>query len=569
MPDVAFVASPAQDHRLHELAATLAFELGRQGVSASTHLGLFPSARLDRVFVLLNPREYIALMGEGAVPSDSVLRRTVFACVERPPTDATDPHLELLTRAGAVFAFDRRHVAALHRVGVAARLLRPGYSESLDRFDPDSQRPIDIMVLGESTPRRMRYLSRAARILARHNCLIQLADPGPHPTDTTSYLGAGRWPLLARTKVLLNLHADDDHHGLEWAEVLDAVHAGAVVVSEHATGIVPLDVGQHLLVAAPDALADTADMLLRDPDRLAALRRQAHERLSTWIPYALPVSVLRAAIVELVGEPLAVDDLRTVSDPPPLDGARSRSRSRSPAPATSPGLSAHSPVLPSGAVTHESPGWSTRRAPRVSVVCALAGDAEEVAETLGSITASRMRDLEVIAVHPVAATAAGVAAVAWLRSDPRLAARLIAVEGEPGRGALRDVAAAVARAPLCLILDGGQALFPRALDVLAGTLEATSEADFTYPIHAATGASGVEQLGNVLGWDSERELAEGTIRAPLLIRTDVMRAVGAGGAGARDSDHPDRILTGAVAERGGSGQLVPQILARRATFTRG
>jgi len=523
--------------------------------------------------VLLNPREYVALMGPEAIPGQSILRRTVFACVEPPPSGAADPHLKLLGRAGAVFAFDRRHVAALHRLGVPARLLRPGYSEALDHFDPDAQRPIDIMVLGEATPRRARYLSRAAPILARHNCLIQLADPGPHPHDTTSYLGAGRWPLLARTKVLLNLHGTEDDRGLEWAAVLDAIHAGAVVVSEHATGIVPLDVGQHLLVAAPEALADVADLLLRDPDRLAALRRQAYERLSTWIPYALPVSVLRAAIVELVGEPLSDDDLGTgtggaerdivsgggddPAPPPAPDASPGRPAVRAPGPS----------VLPPGSVTEQTPGWSTRRAPRVSVVCALAGDAEEVVETLESVSKSRMCDFELIAIHPAGATATGAAAAAWLRAHPRLAAQIVAVDGEPGRTAMRHVAAWIARAPLCLILDGGQSLFPRALDVLAGTLEATSEADFTYPIHTAVGASGVEQLGNVLGWDSERERADATIRAPLLIRTDVLRALG--GSATVGPDHPDRILVGALADCGGRGQLVPQILARRATFTRG
>jgi len=568
VPDVAFVASPAQDQLIHELAATLGFELDRQGVLASTHLGRFPSARPDRVFVLLNPREYVTLMGPEAVPSDSILRRTVFACVEPPPSDDADPHLELLARAGAVFAFDRRHVATLHRLGVIARLLRPGYSEALDRFDPDAQRPIDLMVLGDATPRRTRFLSRAAPILARHNCLIQLADVGPHPHDTTSYLGAGRWPLLAQTKVLLNLHRDDDDHGLEWAAVLDAIHAGAVVVSEHATGIAPLDAGQHLLVAAPDAVADVADFLLRNPARLAQLRRQAYERLSTWIPYALPVSVLRAAIVELVGEPLADDDLGTVSAAAEHRGLPPAPHAATPAP-TPPEAPARPPALPSAAVTGESPGWSTRRAPRVSVVCALAGGAEEVAATLGTVTGSRMRDLEVIAVHPAAATDAASAAAAWLGEHPRLAARVIAVDGEPGTRALRRVAAAVARAPHCLILDGGQSLFPRALDVLAGALEATSEGDFTYPIHTATGAAGGEQLGNVLGWDPERARADATIRAPLLIRTDVLRALGAAATGLRDPDHPDRILIGAVADRGGRGQLVPQILARRARFTRG
>jgi len=568
VPDVVFVASPAQDQLIHELAATLGFELGRQGLPASTHLGRFPSVRPDRVFVLLNPREYVALMGPEAVPSDSVLRRTVFACVEPPPADETDPHLELLTRVGAVFALDRRHVTALHRLGVPARLLRPGYSEALDRFDPDAHRAIDIMVLGQASPRRTRYLSRAAPVLARHNCLIQLADPGPHPDDTTSYLGAGRWPLLAQTKVLVNLHRDDDDRDLEWSAVLDAIHAGAVVVSEHATGIAPLDAGQHLLVAAPDALAFVADCLLRDPDRLAAMRRQAYERLSTWIPYALPVSVLRAAIVELVGEPLADDDPKTVTGVPGGAGTPALSWAPDVSPRSQTSAPARRSALPSGAVTSESSGWSHRRAPRVSVVCVLAGDAQETAETLRSISASRMRDLEVIAVHPAAATAAASAADAWLCERPRLAGRIVAVEGEPGTAMLRHVAATLARAPLCLVLDGGQSLFPRALDVLAGTLEATSEADFTYPIHTAAGASGVE-LGNVLGWDTERERAEGTIRAPLLIRTDVLRAVGGATIAPGHGDHPDRILTAAVVERGGRGQLVPQILARRATFTRG
>ena len=46
---------------------------------------------------------------------------------------------------------------------------------------------------------------------------------------------------------------------------------------------------------------------MRDPERLAALRTAAYERLSTWLPFALPVAVLRAAIVELVGEPIAPD----------------------------------------------------------------------------------------------------------------------------------------------------------------------------------------------------------------------------------------------------------------------
>ena len=102
---------------------------------------------------------------------------------------------------------------------------------------------------------------------------------------------------------LISLHSDDDSR-LDWQRALDAIHAGAVVVTEHSSGIAPLVPGEHLLVAS----ADVASLRRRGP----AARRaapgstplQAYERLSTWIPYALPVSVLRAAIVELVGEPV-------------------------------------------------------------------------------------------------------------------------------------------------------------------------------------------------------------------------------------------------------------------------
>ena len=89
--------------------------------------------------------------------------------------------------------------------------------------------------------------------------------------------------------------------------MLDAIHAGAVVVTEHSSGIAPLVAGEHLLVASADSLPFVAESLVRDPERLAALRTAAYERLSSWIPFALPVAVLRAAIVELVGEPVPPD----------------------------------------------------------------------------------------------------------------------------------------------------------------------------------------------------------------------------------------------------------------------
>ena len=564
MPDVALVASARQDHAVRELATTLGFELERQGVPARLHLGGFPAARPDRVHILLDPIDYVGLEGAGALPSAAILRRTVFVCVQRPPTGGkTDPGIALLRQAGAVFALDRRDVVVLHRAGIPARLLRPGYSRALDHYDAEAQRPIDIMVLGTRTPRRTEILRRAAPILARHNCLIQLADAGPHPEATSSYLADGRRALLARTKLLLNLHANQDQR-LEWTRVLDAIHAGAVVVSEQAAGIAPLDAGAHLLLASPGAIAHGAERLLADPGRLRAIRESAYERLSGWIPYALPVSVLRAAVVELVGEPLGEgDEARGVTVTGP-DGAPATVFGEPFVPA-SPGGSEDGGELPAAAELADSPAWGARRAPRVSVVCDLCEDGPAAVATLDSVAAGRMHDLELVIVHPAGGSGAGTAA-AWVAEHPRVPTRRIGLAGTPGTQAALSAAAAVARGAYTLIIEAGSALYPRALEVLAGTLDGTPDAELAYPIQEIVAPAGIaipadaDQLCNVLGWDPGRR-SDDVVLTPLLVRTATLRRLLA-------DRSADAGLLARLAERGGRAQLVPQILGRRPVAAR-
>lgn len=311
MPEVAFVISRAQPRSLRELAATLEYELGQQGIPASLHVGGFPEQRPGRVYALLDPWSYAESEGERALPDDAVLKRTVFLCSEPVDSGPDQRYIELLERAGAVFVPDSRSRVNAVRQGVRAWVLRPGYSKSRDRFDPDAARPLDVAFIGEQSPRRTRYLSAAARMLSRHERLLEIAESG-RPEEEPD-----RLQLLTQAKILLSLHRDDDDPRFEWQLALDAIHAGAVVVTEHSTGIAPLVPGEHLLAASADSLPFVLDALLRDERRLASLRAQAYERVRDWVPFALPVSVLRAAVVELVGEP--------------LDAAASRGRTREPA----------------------------------------------------------------------------------------------------------------------------------------------------------------------------------------------------------------------------------------------
>jgi Glycosyl transferase family 2 len=565
MPEVAFVMSDGQRFPLRELAATLGFELEQQGVPCTITLGGFPEARPGLVHILLDPRGYVAFEGEQALPSDAILRRTVFLCAEPPPTDGEKEHIALLRRAGAVFATEQRSVLALHRLGIPANLIRPGYSKYLDRFDATAERPIDVMFLGEHTLRRTGYLRGGAGVLARHNCLLQISEGIPTAGDTSSSLAQGRWPLLAQTKVLISLHGDEESRQFDWRGALDAIHAGAVVVAEHSSAIAPLVPGEHLLVASADALPFVVEGLVSDEQRLARLRSQAYDRLRTWIPYALPVAVLRAALVELVGEPEAPDaDLgklrprsavadRVASDAGSNGAPRVETLSQSPS-----GIE----------VACESPTWASRRAPRVTAVVALGGHDERLAATLDSLARSRMRDFELVIVAGSEGGQSRRAAEDWVSSHPGIASCLVAGD-VGGLGAARNVSLDFARGPLLLVLDPGQELYPRCLDVLAGKLEAMPEMAFLYTIQEVIGdpigfvGAGGDHLLSFLGWDPERLRATNYIHTPALIRTDRLRQLGGFATDWRLVGFEDYDLWCRIADQEWRGQLTPQVLTRR------
>jgi hypothetical protein len=568
MPEAAFVLSDTQPQSLHELAATVGHELDRQGVPSALHLDGFPAQRPDRVYVWMDPSGYLDAEGPDAVPDDAVLRRTVFVYDEhRVPTD--DDHLELARRAGAVFALDTESARALHLLGISARVMRPGYSAIRDRYEPDAARPVDVVFLGSRTARRTHELARAAPVLSRYRCQLHLPD-GP---GDAAFIGEARWRLLMATKVVLNLHCGEGSD-LEWRRVVDAVHAGAVVVTEHSTSIAPLVPGQHLLVASADALPFVAEALLRDPARLAAMRAAAYERLSSWLPFSLPVSVLRAALVELVGErslpgaSLGRPPRRVLHSPVP--DVRPPARRVAPSP-NGGGPSGASPARRPGEVVWESPAWSPHE-PRVSVVLTIAGASGlAVLETLGSVRASRMTEFELVVVDDASSAMGADAARGWLDAHPEIPSRLLLVRcRDIGVGPARNAGLRSARAAAALIIDGGQAVYPRCLGELVDALErAGDQTAVVYPIQQVTDsvetfvAAGGDFLMSFAAWDPARLRAGSPVHTPALVRRDAVLSLGGFTSDIRLRTFEDYDLWCRMAERGFVGQLVPELLARR------
>ena len=136
-------------------------------------------------------------------------------------------------------------------------------------------------------------------------------------------------------------------------------------------------------------------------------------------------------------------------------------------------------------------------------------------------------------------------------------------------GAARNAGLAAARAPLCLLLDAGHALYPRGLGVLADALDVDPGAAFAYPIQEVIGEpdrfaeAGGDYLLSFLGWEAQRLRRGNYIHAPVLVRTDVLRAVGGVSADDALRGFEDYDLWCRIADRGGRGVLVPQVLARR------
>ncbi len=599
VPDLVFVASPQQPQPLLEFVETLRYELELQGIPSSSSFAGFPAARSDLVYVLVDPRAFVEREGVQALPDDAVLRRTIFLAAERPEAIVDDDHVALLRLAGAVFDPDVRSVAAMRRLGVAARTLKPGYSRLRDSYDPDRPRPIDVMFVGTHSSRRADRLAQYGAVLSRHNCLLHLAPEGLDGHPSPSFLGEGRQALLGQTKVMINLHHDDDAE-FEWLRALDAIHAGAVVVSEHSSGIGALEPGKHLLVASGDSLPYVADALLHDEERLRTIRAGAYERLHSWIPFALPASIFRAAVIEILGRPLhagvklsgrtsIMDDRtdreqRDDGDRGELFAAVELERRFDDAHAElvevreeliqmrrqTASLRRELVTGPDTELLVRTPAWNAQRGPRVSVVVTLRDDESRARPTLDAVAGSWLSDLELVIVDLGSTDGSASAVDGWLRDHPRVPGILVSARGTEERGAARNIAVDLARSDSVLILDPGAWLYPHCIQRLADTLASMDDVvALAYPMIEVASDSewfvraGGDRLLNEFSWQPDRLRSGNIVQSPYLIRARSLRALGGFASTPALDGFEDYDLMCRIAERGWRGQLLAQVLARR------
>src|SRR5262249_47725480 len=161
--------------------------------------------------------------------------------------------------------------------------------------------------MGSLDPRRGAALARLAPSLWSRRAELRLF-PFDKPVTERSpgvVFGAAKYDLLARARVLVNVHRDRSIHlppgteppaYFEWVRMGERRAKGCVVVTEQSEGFEPLVAGQQFVSVDVEQMPEAVESLLDDESRRAEIAEAA--RLA--VTRDLPLSASLAPALELI-----------------------------------------------------------------------------------------------------------------------------------------------------------------------------------------------------------------------------------------------------------------------------
>jgi hypothetical protein len=585
MPDLAFVLAPRQNHFFVELVDVIRDELEAIGVPSQVSLGDFPAPRPGLVYVLVPPHEYFAARVGAESPPPELLRRTIFVCAEQPGSVWFEDNARLMQEAGAVFDISYRSVKEWTLRGANVEYFPLGYTRRWERSPLDGPRHIDVAFLGARSERRERYLAEYARSLWRWRAHLVLSDNGrPNEASGPDFLaGDDKRQLLARTRVLLNLHSGDRPY-FESLRVVEAVLSGAVVVSEHSPDCAPLVPGLNFIGAQPQNLMLVAQHLLEHEDERRVHADRALTHLRDEVPLRTSVERL-AAVAESVDHHAPVPPGEQVSGfraplpdqfefPPPLAATadpesavlrRALKQLKLDSILTRRRLDRLEAALDGGRAELEI-ATRTRAyggaEPRVSVVVSLYDYEDQISAALDSAALSLFAEFELIVVDDASTDDSLRRVLEWCDRHPRTPAIVLHRPVNGGLARARNAGVDFARGEFVFVLDADNEIYPHCLGRLVEVLDTDTEAVFAYGMSERFGEQGSIGLLSVGGWDPRRLRHVNHIDAMALIRRDDLRELGGYAEDVRLHGWEDYDLWCKVAERGSRGHAVREILGR-------
>ncbi len=581
MLEITFVLGRRQNLFFSELVQVIRDELSALGVRSSVSLDGFPAVQPGRVYVLVPPHEWVALHG-GTQPPPDLMARTLVICAEQPGTSYFEGNQPVAEAAGAVFDISPMSVVEWHRRGIAAERFTLGHTARWATPMLDTPRDVDIAFLGCASERRNRLLASYAPLLAPRRCHILVSENDrPNYGENPGFLtGARKRDLLGRTRVLLNLHVGERPY-FEQLRAVEAMLAGAVVVSEHSIGSEPLAPGADFLSGRPEALAHLALELVEDDERRRAIQQSAAARLAE---HPLSATAERLAAVAADIDRRAPRSARAAWNPPEtleFEPPAPRASTADPEAATArralkqlrlEGIETRRRIARLEAtllgehrraveIVARTPSYSGAL-PRVSVLVSLFNHERHIEEALESVAKSTFRATEIVVVDDASEDGSGERASAWLAAHPQSPAILLRHRWNRGLPHARNAALDFARAPLSFVLDADNALYRHGLERLAEALDSDPSAAFAYGILEAFAGTDPVGLMSYGPWQPERLRAMNYVDAMALVRTDRLRALRGYSTDPRLHGWEDYDLWCRIADEGGHAVAVAEIVGR-------
>jgi hypothetical protein len=481
--------------------------------------------------LVVAPHEFFLLRDDDDATIRAAARCSIPICTEQPGTPWFLLSLGFCVGSPLVVDINAVGVDAIEREGFRARRLQLGGVPGIDHWRTEGDpidRDIDVVFLGGSTDRRSAALARLGPVLWDRRSELRMFTFSRPLTggEPGIVFGDDKYRLLARSKVLLNLHRSDESDAdgyFEWARMIEAMANGCVVVTEASLGHEPLVAGEHFVETNLDDLPDQVIALLDEHDRRTRIANDAHG-------IVMGDLALGPAVAELLDlierERLGLDVER--------GGLRQRWVNRRPiarghkppllpvfAPYRRQRRAVYDQLLAEIAHRrelgrfrallefgdsdhvgrHATSAWEltpTGEPAEVSVVVTLYDYADVVLETLDSIVASRDVGLEIVIVDDHSSDD-GVAVVErWMVDHDDVAVLLLTSAANRGLTRARNLGIEHARSELVMIMDADNLVYPTCLRRLADALVADPDAAFAYSTLEAFGAE--PGLRSAQGW---------------------------------------------------------------------
>jgi hypothetical protein len=238
-----------------ELIELVACGLGELGYSSVTMVNEFAPAGRHIVFCphLLRAQDV------QRVPASTILYN--FEPLDPPVFDSVGTFLADYAPRFRVWDYSAANVHYLSRLGCQARHVPVGYAPLLTRIARVPDQDIDVLFYGDISARRARILDR-------------LRETGVNVVIVSDLYGAERDALIARAKVVLNIHNDDGIKALETPRVFYLLANRKAVVTEVKADVqIEPDLRCAMALSPYDSLVQTCVDLVGDDKRRAMLEQ--------------------------------------------------------------------------------------------------------------------------------------------------------------------------------------------------------------------------------------------------------------------------------------------------------